>query len=291
MKNILIVIGFLILLFIVWAAAGGPERFSNKGFFLSSPNAPRILTLERSERALSDTEGQFFASLGEASPLQEKLFFSKRTTGAREIDPKDEYVIIEASRSNTNPVVISGMRLSSPISGKNYPIPDGVITPNSNVVSSENPISLNPGESAVIVSGQSPIGVSFRLNKCTGYLENFQNFTPDLPRSCPRPEEELFAKQNVVQEFNNECIDFIERLPRCETFLGQLPLGYTNACRQFIANDLTYAGCVENHRSDSDFNVDEWRVYLGRNEELWREKREIIRLLDREGKVVDALTY
>lgn len=220
-----------------------------------------------------------------------ELYFVGTTRGAKETNPDEEYITIEANKNNTSPITITGLRLVSPISGKDYEIGRGVKIPNSNFVSEENPISLNPGERAVIVSGDSPIGRSFQLNKCTGYFEQFQDFSPNLPKSCPRPEDELVITANLLQEVNNSCIDFIERLPRCETYLKQLPLGYTNQCRSFIANELTYAGCVENHRADPDFIVGEWRVFLKRQEELWREKRELIQLVDTSGKVIDTFSY
>ena len=40
-----------------------------------------------------------------------------------------------------------------------------------------------------------------------------------------------------------------------------------------------------------NFFKDDWRLYLNRDEQLWKEKREVIELRDGEGKLVDVVTY
>ena len=48
---------------------------------------------------------------------------------------------------------------------------------------------------------------------------------------------------------------------------------------------------TEFRRDDDKFFKNEWRIFLGRNEEQWRTKREVIRLLDKDGRIVDVYTY
>ena len=65
----------------------------------------------------------------------------------------------------------------------------------------------------------------------------------------------------------------------------------TNECELFVEEDLTYNGCVENHQYDSDFYRNSWRIYLESSKLLWREEREIIKLLDQHGRTVDVIEY
>lgn len=53
----------------------------------------------------------------------------------------------------------------------------------------------------------------------------------------------------------------------------------------------TYEDCVNTHKRDANFDSREWRIFLGQKIELWRNSSEIIRLVDLNGKVIDALTY
>jgi hypothetical protein len=200
-------------------------------------------------------------------------------------------VEIRADRNNTAPISITNWRIGSVISGSSFKIDGGVQLPRSGIVSSEGPILLNPGDKAYIATGRSPIGVSFRTNVCTGYFEQFQDFSPSLKKECPYPEDELEVTTEVIRTFGNQCLDFIDRMPRCIMQVGTLPYGSSSECTEFINTEINYTGCIENHRDDTNFYKNEWRVFLGRDREIWREKRETIILLDSDGKTVDTYTY
>jgi hypothetical protein len=45
------------------------------------------------------------------------------------------------------------------------------------------------------------------------------------------------------------------------------------------------------HKNDEDFYDDEWRIYLGRGEELWKNRRETIILKDQAGKIIKEVSY
>jgi hypothetical protein len=63
-------------------------------------------------------------------------------------------------------------------------------------------------------------------------------------------------------------------------------------CKDFVETYLNYNGCVDTHRSDADFNGSVWHIWLGRDDEpLWRDQHEVVELLDRDGKTVDAFSY
>ena len=54
---------------------------------------------------------------------------------------------------------------------------------------------------------------------------------------------------------------------------------------------FNYNGCVDAHKNDADFMGNTWRVYLGRSSSMWRTKNELVKLLDKDGKTVDAFSY
>ena len=146
---------------------------------------------------------------------------------------------------------------------------------------------LLPGNTAVITTGMSPLGLSFKTNKCTGYLNQFNSFSPSLPQQCPLPENEDLRSIPYVPA-NFSCFDFIERMSRCRLNTKPLPVTFSSECVAFISEKVGYQGCLSLHRSDADFVGTQWRIYLGRNESLWLNKRETIRLIDENGKTVDT---
>lgn len=295
----------LVGLFVVWIGTGGPERAGQReqgGVVLEqSKTVIREDTSIREdtrdsqpqggeEETLADEEEEPTVPAG-ISPYKDQVTIAKRSSGPRKDEADKEYIEIRANRSNTTPVPITGWRVASIISGRSYAIGDGTRLPYSGVISPEGPIFLNPNDKAYIATGRSPIGISFRTNICTGYFEQFQDFSPTLRRECPRPKDELIITANIIQTFENECIDFIGRLPRCEMPINALPPRFRPECIEFITTRINYTGCVDNHRNDADFFKSEWRIFLGRDKEIWREKRETIRLLDARGLVVDTFTY
>lgn len=142
-----------------------------------------------------------------------------------------------------------------------------------------------PGSTVRIVTGQSPIGTNFRVNKCAGYFAQFNSIAPSLVQKCPRPSDEP-AQTNL----SDICLDYIESLPRCRIPQNTL-LDIGNTCRAYITANINYSGCVANHKIDPDFYQNEWYVYLARSTELWKDKRETIILRDRQGNLMAELEY
>jgi len=66
----------------------------------------------------------------------------------------------------------------------------------------------------------------------------------------------------------------------------------SGTCRKFIDKYLNYNSCVDAFSWRTDFEKDDdWYIYFERDEEIWREKREIIRLLDEYDAVVAVIEY
>jgi hypothetical protein len=292
-------------------ATGGPTHpLSFAGPFLSEPSPlgsgtyiglPRApFSIGGSEVALlsPDAGGGFSSGLGTLSGVafgtpssyQGVVTLSHYVSGAGSSDPEHEYLQLSLSRSAPGPVSISGWELESAASGNAAVIPQGTEIPLSGTIQAIQPIVLAPGDSAVIDSGESPIGASFRENECTGYYGQFQPFFPPLPNSCPAPSDELkeFYGPDYIRD--DACIEYVATINRCTLAISP-PAGVTSACANFLENHLSYAGCVAGHQNDPGFKSTTWRVYLGRSTPMWRTKNEVVKLIDQNGNTVDAFAY
>lgn len=243
--------------------------------------------LEKAQEELVKLE-----KFGNSSPYKGKVTIVKRTSGPRADDVDKEYVELRASKENASVISLKGWRLKSLISGRSLEIEEASYLPHFGQVNTELPVNLRAGDKIYVTTGRSPIGVSFRVNKCSGYYQQFQKFTPRLKEQCPDPEDEILLYEGDRNIFiDNECLDFVERISRCEIRTSNIPKTLSFTCQEAIADEIGYSSCVEKHKDDDDFIQPEWRVYLKREAELWREKREIIALLDQDGKTVDVYSY
>lgn len=208
--------------------------------------------------------------------------------GAKEKEPVDEYIRIVSSERANGPVLLSGLTLQGRAYGTALRIPQAAELVIIGDTSRKSNVSLSPGGRALLTTARSPIGTSFRVNMCTGYLDQFQDYTPDLRKDCPSPEAEL-AKTELTGE--KACVDFVKSLPRCRVYQGGFPSNLSSACKIFVSEKLNYNTCVAKHSKDADFYSNEWRIFLDQSKEIWDDKNEIIRLLDPKGKIIDAITY
>ncbi|MCK4386895.1 MAG: hypothetical protein KAV41_02320 [Candidatus Pacebacteria bacterium] len=314
---------FLILagLGLVWVFFGGPERMAYRsGIFIEPPapldsgrtydgksladvlgikkeSPPKTLSSEEKialEIKQAEKEAREIKIILEeiekrerTSPFSEKIKIN-RCRGSR-ADVREEYIELKAGTSVAEKIQISDWSLKSAMTGVQIQIGEASKLPYSSRVNPETAIFASGGDKIIISSGRSPIGVSFQVNKCSGYLEQFQDFEPNLKKECPLVEDENlpFSGPNA---FDDDCWNYIERLPRCEIPLN-LPLDMQSECRTYLTTEVNYNACLDAHKNDDDFYKQEWRVFLGREQELWKNKREIIELLDGEGKLVDVYTY
>ncbi len=226
------------------------------------------------------------------SPYAGKLFLS--VGNVSETVPKYEHLFLEASDTNASGISISGWKIESYVSDEEAIIPKGDRVLEDPYKPVKEPIVLLPGESAYLVTGDTFLNTSFRENICTGYLDERGTVYPSLSTSCPAPLDEMEASGEISLG-NDDCYDFVETIGICETpsekVVRDTPrLG--NTCRDFILTTLNHDDCVRLHKNDPLFNREgSWLIYLEESTDLWREEREIIRLLDSEGRVVDVIEY
>jgi hypothetical protein len=322
-------IGFIGIFAILWLGGGGLNSENSKkpfitpagetygqDFFPAKGNGNGTATKPATGKTLGDissqvdqaktdaeqiqSEIQKLEEAGASSPLKGKIFIEKVNPAYDNYyNPNDllegdklalagkEYVLLHASDSNKEDIAISGLTLKSVISGKSSVIGAGTYLPYPGVINDSQKILLAPGAFAYIVTGFSPTGFSFKLNKCAGYFGQFQDFLPALPIDCPLPKFEATPKP--PNQFSDQCLDYIDTLPACK-ITTEIPNYLPNNCKDFLSS-LNYNSCVRNHKNDIDFYNNEWRIFLNRNELLWKSKRETIQLLDQNGKVIDSKTY
>lgn len=310
-------IGVFVFIFLIWIATGGPlHPLAFSGPTLALPGAlggGTYLSLPRYTNGIDtgknvslpgssggDVEGSsgvpqgttFVGSafFGKSSPYRGIVLMNHYVSGAGSSDPRQEYIELRVSSNASVPVNLSGWTLRSEASGNSIIIPKGTEIPMGGVVNAVQDIVLTPGTRAMILSGQSPIGASFRENTCIGYFSTFQKFSPQLPQNCPSPSDELTARYEGDYVRDAVCIDYVNKLSRCQVALSP-PVSISGSCQSFLIKYLNYNGCVDAHQNDTAFKGDTWRIYLGRSNSMWRIRHETVKLLDASGKTVDAFSY
>ncbi|HEY4500760.1 MAG TPA: hypothetical protein VJI70_00610 [Candidatus Paceibacterota bacterium] len=307
-------IGVFVFIFLIWIATGGPlhpiaftgPRLAQPGAlgggtYLQLPRAPYGVggsnvslpgsSSGESSQGNSETSLIGGSVLGPLSPYRNIVRMNHYISSAGSSDPGNEYIEISVAQNAGFPVDLSGWSLVSDATGNVAKIPRGTEVPRSGTINESENIVLAPGTRATIISGRSPIGASFRENKCIGYFSSFQKFSPPLPQNCPLPSSELSSFYGAGYARDPSCIDYVNnKLSRCQVMLSP-PVSVSNSCQNFMVKYLNYNGCVDAHKNDTDFMGDTWRIYLNRTASMWRANREVVKLLDINGKTVDAFSY
>lgn len=291
-------IGFLIVIAIVW--------FTGKAAVNNLPSQEGVKTAEQAPKTLPEQvkdvekeakrleeEVKKAAEEANYSPLKGKLFIAGLSRGS---GAAQEYVLIQTASNNSEPVTITGLIVKSGVSLLSHTLPRGWTLPYLNATGVGDTVTLPPGGRAYLISGRSPLGLStgrmmnnasFQLNKCTGFFEQGLDFSPSLPMTCPAPiSEPLPQPPNALSD---ACMDYLRGIGGCS-----LPTAYPQSlsgdgnCQAHVFNKIGYSQCVNLHKNEPDFFTGEWRIYLGRDTRLWRDKTEIVELYDATGKLIDS---
>jgi hypothetical protein len=218
--------------------------------------------------------------------IENRLYLTRGSYGVS--NPDDEYLILTAGSQNTEPMLVTGMKVHSAITLATATIGEGVDLYFEKQTNPKGPIFLKPGGRIYLFSGHSPLAASFRLNKCFGYLNSYYNFRIGISTNCPliQPKDlPVFPNQ-----LSDKCLDFIGGIGQCVEPKSNWK--YTDqVCENFIRSKYSYGTCVAEHRNDSDFYYREWRVYLDRSQPMWKSQREHVQLIDTQGKVLSEFSY
>lgn len=118
-------------------------------------------------------------------------------------DQSDKYfTIVNKSSSRQGGVNISGWFVRTE-KRTLLPIPQGTFLFRQGIVNPLQDIVLEPGEKAIVASGQSPLGVSFKINKCSPKLERYQVFSPKISDDSEIKDESIFYNDCVEKHSND----------------------------------------------------------------------------------------
>ncbi len=227
------------------------------------------------------------------SPFYDKIKMSN-ISNRNNADPSREYIRISTDLASGEEVNITGWYLKSEVTGY-YAVIGGASLLPFPYTRSDSDVVLRDGDKVILVKGFSPIGTSFRTNKCTGYFEENRVFHPALSKQCPKVADEDLPLFSSVYDRNDECLDLINKIPKCSTrgneYLRDLPDTVPSSCKKYIEEQVNYNSCVSKHMGDSDFAGNEYRIYLNKFGPLWRPKTDKINLHDKNGLIVDTISY
>jgi hypothetical protein len=268
-KGVFIVATFLLIVFGIWHFSSGirEDISKRKGatttgetlFSKKKPEARETLELSYYNNWIKFIPG---ASIKETYPEKEFVevdVVQKNLSGA----DATKWVLVNSRGEEAALGSVSNL----PLSGK---------------VNATEPLKIKAGDRLFISTGRSPIGVSFRVNKCSVYLEQFQDFVPPISGECPQ--------LSSFYSLDGKCQNFIQNMARCEANTRPIPPDMTGACKT-VVSAINYNSCVTAHKNDPDFYLKEWRIFLGKEKELWVQPKDTVTLLDDKRKLIDTFKY
>ncbi|MEK7067042.1 MAG: hypothetical protein AAB949_01555 [Patescibacteria group bacterium] len=214
------------------------------------------------------------------SPLYKKLTLSSVSAMSKE--SKGERFMI-ANPSN-EPIKLSGWTIGSKKFNTRYGFPEAYDVPQHVYYPDKKEIILPPKGKLTVYAGKSPMGYSFRINQCVGYLNQNFKFSPALPNYCAK------ADPNEAKKFSAYCQKIISQTSGCkEPNLNDALID--SECRQYLSERFNYSQCVIRNSNFFDFFRDEWMVYLDQPKEIFANDHDDVLLRDPDGLVVDRYKY
>ncbi len=250
------------VLWLFWYANGGPAKYeaSQQKPFLYAP-ATRSSQGIWQDPDIGAQYGsipkiQIKAQMSKVEPFTKYSSFDKPILFLSK-GPANQsgwsYLKLDFSASNKAPLGLAGL-LVRDIFGKSVAVGGASDLPYQGMINEERDISILPGSTVFLIDGASPIGASFRVNKCIGLLAEFQEFYPPLPLAPVSP---------------------------------SLDWGITGTSSSI--RSATYNGCVNAHKDDLDFYSNNWRIYL--KTKVWSQTGDFVRLVDPQGNTLASLFY
>jgi len=146
-----------------------------------------------------------------------------------------------------------------------YSVPEGVNYVDPDYKYKKEKIILPPYGKAKIIATSSPLGFSFRINKCLGYFLNLRRdvvqFVDYVPYYCKYfSRNELFNLRK--QGYSIKCLDFLSSIscpPRPQVLKT---IEYDSKCMNLIDNLYSYKGCYYNNLNSPDFLAKDWLIFI-----------------------------
>ncbi len=251
---------------------------------IKNANDPQSIQKEIDRVALEIKKAQDAAV---ASEYKGKIFL--RSGSVSGTNANREYLEIIVDSNLKEKVSITGWQLRSTITYRGATIGRAASLPVNDQVNVEGPVLVSANDRLYINSGRSPIGISFKTNLCTGFFGQFQEYTPSLRNDCPRPIDQ--RRPLIPSDFVDACEDYLSRMSSCRVPVESVPPEIGRDCNNYISNNVNYQSCILTNKYNSEFNKPEWRIFLKQDSRLWKDRRDVIQLLDLKGKIVDTLTY
>lgn len=230
-----------------------------------------------------------FFFVGRDSPQRKNsapdIYFDQTLSvvGVQNTSPEKEVLILKISNNYKGGLTLSGLSLVNS-AGISTEIGLGTNEFRFGEINEKEVINAKPGDAIYLVSGYSPVGASFRVNSCTGYLAQFQEFTPELSiYQCPKPEV-------TSTKTDAYCLEFLKTTSAC-TLPTDIPEALSVECREEISENFNYSSCVLQNGNRNDFNKKEWRVYLDKKSTLWDKNKDEIRLVSQDRETIARLEY
>lgn len=284
-KTLLEFFGLLAFLWLLWYFNGGPTHTDRLDKPFLKPPSPINTNEVYGELPSLPTNigistGKSLRVGGASEYSDARLSFSKSEEG------EGEYIELYVLPTSKYPVNLTGWKIKGVIDSEARIIGTGVYSFKQGEVNDESNILIYPGEKALIIPGESPVGVSFKLNKCTGYLEQFQTFSPHLPQNCPQ-----FALDGQAFSGNAECSVFARSILRCNAYVKEFPSSISQSCGQLISKRLNYNSCVSDYSIATGFRKPEWRVYLEGKDSFGSKDGDLISIFDANNNLIDSIFY
>lgn len=183
--------------------------------------------------------------------------------------------------NSTGTIDITGWQIKSN-DGDEY-IPQAVNLYDPTGLAPASDINVKAGDVVSIYSSSAPFNL--RLNECIGYAAHVANFVPALPLTCP------YINQSQIQQFSGACQNYLYTIGQCQTPALSGPQVPTNdyACMNYLENNFTYRSCFNQHSSDANFLSNQVWVWTGSSPV--NQYHDTVRLLDKNGLLVDIYTY
>ena len=224
------------------------------------------------------------------SPYAGIVTFLDRSSSLTATEPENEYFVLKVNPNYLGGNIdISNWVVFSFTDKKAYVLPRGTEVFIPGKQNTRSKILLRASDVVIVNSGRSPIGTSFRLNKCSGYSQQFQTFKPSLKNRCPKATS-VFDLSDV--EFtDSDCYDFVKRIQSCKRPVD-IPDDLSTSCKSFLKNSLNEKSCINDFSDDADFSLNEVRLFFGSSTiDLWKDRDDALFLLDAEERLVDVLEY